>query len=444
MNLRLLNLLIKEGEGLTTEFKERFTPRIDQDMVAFANSKGGKILLGVSDNGSISGEKLTNHLKSQIISIGRNCDPSISLSIKQVRNVVLVEVQEGDEKPYSCSSGYFKRLDAVTQKMSKKELESIFERFSKVPFEEKINKDINWKDISKEKIKSFLRESHIQLGNINPKEILDSLNLSKNNQIKNAGVLFFAKLPRKFILQSQMTLIAFKGTDRVHIYDRQDIQDDLLTQFNEAMIFLQKHLNVRSEIKGVNRKDIYEIPLEALREVVVNAIVHRDYSVYGTSLMVEIDDNSIVISNPGGLPFDFNKNKIGTVSIRRNELIADMFARMDKAERVGTGFKRIKDILGKEKLPFPDIESDTFCRVIFKRPVKFKGSEKSSEKGSEKTREKIVNLIKENQYITTREIADTLNLSTRAVEKQISALKEERKLKRIGPDKGGYWKVQEK
>lgn len=441
MNLRLLNLLIKEGEGLTTEFKERFTPRIDQDIVAFANSKGGKILLGITDNGNLSGEKLTNHLKSQIISLGRNCDPNISVSIKQVGNVVLVEVPEGDEKPYSCSSGYFKRLDAVTQKMSKKELELIFEKFSKVPFEEKINKDIDWKDISREKVKSFLRESHVQLSSVNPKEILDSLNLSKNNQIKNAGVLFFAKLPRRFILQAQMTLIAFKGTERIHIYDRKDIQDDLLTQFNEAMIFLQKHLNVRSEIKGVNRKDIYEIPLEALREVVANAIIHRDYRVYGTSLMVEVNDDSVVISNPGGLPFDFNKNKIGTVSIRRNELIADMFARMDKAERVGTGFKRIKYILEKVKLPFPDIESDTFCRVAFKRPVKFKGSEKSSEKGSEKTREKIIDLIKENQHITTKEIADALNLSTRAVEKQISALKEERKLKRIGPDKGGSWKV---
>ena len=96
MNLRLLNLLVKEGEGLTTEFKEHFTARIDQDIVAFTNSKGGKIFLGVTDNGNISGEKLTNHLKSQIISIGRNCDPSISVSIKQIGNIVLLEVPEGD------------------------------------------------------------------------------------------------------------------------------------------------------------------------------------------------------------------------------------------------------------------------------------------------------------------------------------------------------------
>ena len=114
-----------------------------------------------------------------------------------------------------------------------------------------------------------------------------------------------------------------------------------------------------------------------------------------------------------------------------------MFARMDKAERVGTGFKRIKDILEKENLPFPKIESDTFCRVIFKRPVK----SLSSEKDSEKTSSRIIGLIKENSHITTKEIADILNFSTRAIEKHISALKKEKKLKRIGPDKGGYWKI---
>ena len=174
-------------------------------------------------------------------------------------------------------------------------------------------------------------------------------------------------------------------------------------------------------------------PLEALREAVANAIIHRDYSVYGTSLMIEVNDDSVAISNPGGLPFVFNKNKIGTVSIRRNELIADMFARMDKAERVGTGFKRIKDILEKENLPFPKIESDTFCRVMFKRPVK--------SMSSEKTREKIINLIKENKYITTEELANKTGLSVKGIEWNIQQLKAKKILKRVGPDKGGYWKV---
>ena len=88
-----------------------------------------------------------------------------------------------------------------------------------------------------------------------------------------------------------MTLLAFKGTQKLHIFDRRDVQDDLLTQFNEAVLFIQKHLNIRSEIRGVNRQDIYEIPLEAIREAVVNALMHRDYSVTGTQISIEIYDD---------------------------------------------------------------------------------------------------------------------------------------------------------
>ena len=96
-----INLLIKEGEGLTVEFKERYTPKIDRDIVAFANSKGGLLLLGVGDRGKVVGEKLTNKMKAEINAIARNCDPSIHIKkIRQAGKIVVVEVAEGDEKPY--------------------------------------------------------------------------------------------------------------------------------------------------------------------------------------------------------------------------------------------------------------------------------------------------------------------------------------------------------
>ena len=89
---------------------------------------------------------------------------------------------------------------------------------------------------------------------------------------------------------------------------------------------------MRSEIRGVNRYDICEIPLEALREAVVNAIIHRDYSMRGTSLMVEIHEDKVVIKNPGGLLPGVSINALTQISIRRNEIIADMFSRIDRAE----------------------------------------------------------------------------------------------------------------
>jgi ATP-dependent DNA helicase RecG len=99
-----LLLLIEEGEGLTVEFKEKYTSKIVQDIVAFANSRGGKILLGVSYDGKIKGEKLTGQLKAEIFSLGRNCDPKIEVSVKQLEDVIVVTIEEGSDKPYSNDS----------------------------------------------------------------------------------------------------------------------------------------------------------------------------------------------------------------------------------------------------------------------------------------------------------------------------------------------------
>ena len=153
---------------------------------------------------------------------------------------------------------------------------------------------------------------------------------------------------------------------------RVDVQDDLISQFNQAMLFLTKHLNIRSEIIGVNRYDICEIPIEALREAVVNAIMHRDYSISGTSLMVEVYVDRVCIVNPGGLIEGMDLQSLTRRSMRRNELIADIFSRIDKAERMGSGISRIMRLVADAGLPSPIIETNQFFEITFKRDPRFK------------------------------------------------------------------------
>lgn len=441
-----LKLLIAEGEGLTVEFKEQFTPKIDRDLVALANARGGFVFLGVNDEGEVTGEKLTNRMKAEILSLARNCEPAVTIpKISQTGKVVVIDVSEGDDKPHSCSSGYFRRLDAVTQKMTHKEVGLLFKSANVISFEERFCRDVAWGNISKEKIRGFFKEAGINAGKMNPQDILTSLNLATKDGIKNAGVLFFAREPRRHILQCETILVSYKGTKGVDILDRKDIQDDLWTQYQEAMIFLKRHLSVRTEIKGLDRKDYYEIPLEALREAVANAIIHRDYSMRGTSIMVEVHEDRVMIKNPGGFPAGMSQEKLGDLSIRRNELIADIFARMHRVERMGSGFKRIRESMEKAELPFPKVASDSFFFIEFERPKKVMGKaggkEKSREKGKEKSREKILDLISNNAQITAREIANAIELSIAGVEKTIRILKKEKRLKRVGPDKGGHWEV---
>ncbi|MCG6536014.1 MAG: hypothetical protein L7F78_15270, partial [Syntrophales bacterium LBB04] len=178
--------------------------------------------------------------------------------------------------PYGCGPGYFRRLDGTTQKMTNHELRVMFKESEIIPFEERTVKGFSFDDVSKDKIREFVKEAGIRIGGITAADFLRSLNVADKSTVKNAGILFFAKDAHKHLHQAQMSLLGFKGTKKLHIFDRRDVRDDLLSQFNEAILFLKKHLNVRSEIKGVNREDIYEIPFDAIREAVVNALMHRD------------------------------------------------------------------------------------------------------------------------------------------------------------------------
>ena len=221
-----IKLLMKEGEGLTVEFKEKYSSKIDKDIVAFANTKGGHILLGVADDGEVTGESLSNKAKAEINAIARNCDPHIDIeAIKQIGKVVVIEIQEGDEKPYSCSSGYYRRLDAVTQKMLQAEVRTMFRLTRDMVFEDLSRKECSLSDISLAKIKTFLKESEtsFKVNKTNMVSFLSSIGVYKDRMINNAGILFFAPNVRRFIFHSETILAAFKGTKRIHIYDRNDV-----------------------------------------------------------------------------------------------------------------------------------------------------------------------------------------------------------------------------
>jgi len=128
--------------------------------------------------------------------------------------------------------------------------------------------------------------------------------------------------------------------------------------------------------------------------------------------------------------------------VRRNEIIADLFYRMDKVERAGTGIQRMKDSMAAAGLPLPEIKYDMFFTITLRRPPKEEIP--TPEKGSEKSSEKILEAIRRNRQISAREIGKMVGISPRAVEKLISRLKREGHLNRVGPDSGGYWEVSEK
>jgi len=161
--------------------------------------------------------------------------------------------------------------------------------------------------------------------------------------------------------------------------------------------------------------------------------------------MVKIFDDRVEIVNPGGLPDGLKSADFGRVSIRRNELLCDVFHRLEIVEKAGTGIKRMRDAMKSENLPPPKIGADNFFFITLRRLLI--GSSAAGDGGqlktSEKTSEKIIQIISKNSKITIAELATIAEVAPRSIERNIQNLQRLGRVRRIGPDKGGHWKVLE-
>src|SRR3989344_139152 len=214
MNEEEIELILKEGEGQFIEFKENLDGRFAKEIVAFSNASGGRIFFGVTDKKEIKGINITNELKSRIIDIARNCDPSIILALKEFKNILIAEVAEGKNKPYQCSDGFFMRLGPNSQKLTRNQILEFSIKEGKVRFDEQICENFDLEDIDKLKFEYYLKLSGIT-SNISRNEILQSMKVLTEMGMTNAGVLFFAKEPSKYIPSSKIRCVHFNDDKRV-------------------------------------------------------------------------------------------------------------------------------------------------------------------------------------------------------------------------------------
>jgi len=439
-----LETILKEGEGYRLEFKENVNSDLAKEMVAFANSSGGRIFIGVDDNNTVKGITVTNDLKSKIQNIARDCDPSLKINLETFENILIVQIPEGTEKPYKCNKGFYIRSGANSQKMNTQDIIDFVQQEGRVKFDEQVKIKKNYKDIYKpELLKHFLKIANIpQI--MEDEDILRNLGvLGENNTfLNNAGILFFTEKPADYLRHSIVTCVLFKGTERLHILDRKDINTDFISTINESLTFLKKHLKLSYKIEKIQREEILEIPEIALREAVINAVTHRNYFEEGANVVIEIFDDRVEISNPGGLPKSLSPKNFGKKSVARNPLIANLYHRSKFIEKLGTGITRIQNAMQEADLPKPIFEFTQFFSVTFLRTKVDSTTQKTTHKTTHKTTQKILDILKENSKASRREIAQIIgDITEDGVKYHLEKLKESGKIKRVGPDKGGHWEV---
>ncbi|MFH1903546.1 MAG: RNA-binding domain-containing protein [Candidatus Omnitrophota bacterium] len=242
MNKTDLKFILQEGEGYRIEFKEALSG-LDREMVAFANASGGKIFVGVTDDKTIKGVRITNALKSQIQDIANNCQPPVQLTFDSLDNVLIVDVREGEDKPYKCSAGFFTRVGPNAQKLDRDDIVAFIKSEGKVQFDEMVSRKFDPRvHFSKDKLARFLKLAGIS-STLDQSALLVNLGVAEKQQrrliFNNAGVLFFAKRLADIYLHTEVTCALYKGTEKVNVLDRKDFNEDILTNIDETMIFLK-------------------------------------------------------------------------------------------------------------------------------------------------------------------------------------------------------------
>ena len=448
--------LIQTGEGYALDFKERLPSDLGRHICAFANASGGRIILGVRDDGSASGYNLSNSDEAKINSTARNIEPSVRVSVERVGGFAVIHIPEGENKPHSSAGQFYLRIGSTSQQLKRDEIREFFHKERLVRFDEKPNMEFDFKDdFYRLKFKEYLAKAGITPLQ-GEADTLRNLNLLDGGHMRNAGVLLFTQRITKFFTSAIVVCALYEGTDKHQILDMKEFNADILSNFENAFEYTRSKLNTNFIIKA-ERTNRLELPKEALREALINAMMHRDYFSNG-HVQVDIYIDRVDISNPGGLVSGLARKDFGKRSMPRNPLLMDLFLRIDKVERIGSGIGRIRKAMREYGLKAKFDISEGWFSVVFPRAAQAATPQATLIKTpSESTKSilklyqnypetilKILGGISENPRITIPELAKMAGLSQIGVKYNLKKLKKDGVLKRVGPDKGGHWKVLEK
>ena len=425
-----------EGEGPGDH--ERYLKTV----VAFCNTAGGRMLFGVTDGRKIVGipDENIHQVKDSVIdTIYKSCEPPIIpytyIMTLEDRNVLVVEVSPGDECPYYIKSegvnqGTYVRIGSTSMPASPHILKSLILRGRGYSFDMLDCPSVAIDEQSLTALCDRLSSFNRRIEPVN----LENMRVIKRNEGMYVATNAYALLTSNPFPYAEVQCACFRGTDDLVFLDSQELNTDLITQVQDALSFVLRHINLSSEINGLVRKDTYEIPENAIREAIVNAVVHREYAMSDSSIFVKVYDDRIDIESPGlPLGLDVSRPDAGRSKIR-NPAIASVFKAIGFIEKYGTGVRRMIAECRANHVPVPEfIEDKDYLVVRFSRK-KVRSDLSDNEL-------KTLAVISENPSISQKGISDMTNLSTATVKRITSKMQSAGIISREGNRRSGRWVI---
>ncbi len=443
MTNKALQSFLKQGENETLEFKTSFSDEVIVSLVAFANTKGGEVFIGISDNGATKGvnigqetiQKWINEIKSKTASA---IIPDVEIIEEHGKTIVVFKIQEYPIKPVSLKGKCYKRVGNSNHLMSVEEIANEHLKTINTSWDFYIDSNHSLENISLDKVKRFIRkieqrtEAPILYA---PLEFLSKMEMIREGKLTFGAYLLFVS---DYCPISDVQIGRFKSD--ITIIDSLSLNTDLFTEVDEIIAFIKKHLMMEYIITGEpQRIERFDYPLDAIREVVTNMIVHRDYHDSSGSV-IKIFDNRIEFYNPGKLFGGITIQDLLTgnyTSKSRNKLIAKAFKEAGLIERYGSGILRIQNICKDYGVIPPVFEENItgFKVVLFNEKLK-----QDVNVGVNVGVNDLLNLIKNNPGMNAKWLYQHFDVTNRTVERWLKQLRDESKIEFRGAAKtGGYF-----
>jgi len=374
MTLAEIERLIAKGESETLELKRSTgqIKRVAETLCAFLNGKGGTVIVGVTPDEKIVGQQVSDKTQQDIAAVLRRFEPPAPIEITYVplpnseRKLIVFEAKfDQSAYPFSFDGRAYQRLGSTTSIMPQERYQQLLisRMHDRHRWENMTAVDVNISGLDQEEILRTVRIG-ISTGRLpestglDPGDILDRLGLRTHGEVLNAAVVLFGMNFLPYYPQCQLRMARFKGIDKTEFLDNRQIHGHGFKLLDEAMLFLQRHLPVAGRIQAglFERVDEPLFPVAALREALVNAICHRDYSHPGGGISLAIYDDRLEIWSDGTLPFGLHVEdlKQDHLSRPRNPLVAGVFYRRGLFEQWGRGTQKIVELCVEAGHPEPE------------------------------------------------------------------------------------------
>lgn len=408
-------------EGKNIEFKRQYTDDIKYAVLAFANTDGGTLYIGINDNGSVEGVEDPDAVMLQVMNMIRDAiRPDITVAVDcstelmENKHVVVLTIQRGVARPYYLANkgirpaGVYVRQGASSVPASETAILQMIKESSGDVYEEarSLNQNLTFKEAE-----AYFAKKHLQFGDAQKRTLQL---ISADGTYSNLGML----LSDQCI--SVIKLAVFEGSKKTVFHDRKELSGSLFKQLEDAYAYINQFNYTRSEFPGLERVDTRDYPPEAVREALLNAVIHREYGIGGPTL-ISIFDDRIEFVTIGGLVkgLSLADIKLG-VSMLRNKNLANVFYRLHLIEAYGTGLLKIdecyEDCVVKPQL----LATDNAFKLVLpninfaaKQVKNFPLADESKTAAKKEERYQIVlELARKNSLVTRSMIEKALHVST--------------------------------